>query len=112
MLFDYYDPDFRSPLLNPLATPFDIEDMPPAFVMVAGMDLIRDDGIVYSYTLDDACVPVKLNTYARVPHSFWASFPTLPQSRTAMVDIAKGFGWMLQTTVDDKKAYDAMLKNY
>jgi acetyl esterase/lipase len=112
ILFDFYDPDFRSPLFNPLTTPFDIEDMPPAFVMVAGMDLIRDDGIVYSYTLDDARVPVKLNAYAGVPHSFWSYFPTLPQSRKAMVDIAKGFGWMLKTTVDDKKASDAMLKNY
>ncbi|KAF2727297.1 hypothetical protein EJ04DRAFT_570511 [Polyplosphaeria fusca] len=113
ILFDYYKPDFESPLFNAIVPDgFDVCDLSPAFIMVSGMDLIRDDGIVYSYTLDDAGVPVQLKAYPGVPHSFWAYFPTLNQSRTAMVDIAQGVAWLLKTTVDEKEAADAMLKNY
>jgi acetyl esterase/lipase len=111
-LFDIYGPDFGSSLWNSLVPGFEVGRLPPAYVQVAGLDLILDDGIVYSYVLDDASVPVRLDAYAGVPHSFFAFIPTLQQSRSAMVDIAKGFGWLLKRDVDVKKAEAAMLLNY
>ena len=111
-LFEIYGPDFSSSLFNPIVPGLDVGRLPPAYVQVAGMDLIRDDGIVYSYVLDDAGVPVKLDAYKGVPHSFYAFVPGLKQSRVAMVDIAKGFGWLLKKEVDTEKAEKAMLLNY
>lgn len=111
-LFDIYGPVFTSPLFNSLVPGFDMGNLPPAYVQVAGMDLIRDDGIVYSYVLDDAKVAVRLDAYAGVPHSFYAFVSTLKQSRSAMVDIAKGFAWLLKREMNQEKAEAAMLLNY
>jgi hypothetical protein len=65
-----------------------------------------------SYVLDDAEVTVRLDAYKGVPLSFYAFLPHLDLSRVAMVDIAKGFGWLLKKDVDTKKAGKAMLLNY
>lgn len=111
-LFDIHGPDFSSPLFNSIVPEFDVGRLPPAYVQVAGMDLIRDDGIVYSYVLDDSEVPVRLDAYKGVPRSFYAFVPGLKQSRVTMVDIAKGFGWLLKRDVDIEKAEKAMLLNY
>lgn len=113
ILFGHYSPDFQSSLFNPMNSNTTIlSKLPKAFIQVAGMDLVRDDGILYSYALDDAGVAVRLEAYPGVPHSFWAFVPNLEQSKAAMVDIAEGFGWMLGTTVDRERAAEAMLKNY
>jgi acetyl esterase/lipase len=104
-----YGYDFNSPLYNPMAPGLDAAKMPKAFVQVAGMDIVRDDGIVYSYVLNDGGVPVRLKAYAGVPHTFWAFVPTLEVSRTAIVDIAEGVGWLLGLDVDREKATEAML---
>ncbi|KAF2800274.1 hypothetical protein K505DRAFT_229112, partial [Melanomma pulvis-pyrius CBS 109.77] len=111
-LLDIYGLVFTSPLFNPLVPGFDVGNLPPAYVQAAGMDLIRDDEIVYSYVLDDAKVAVGLDAYAGVPHSFYTFVSTLKQSRSAMVDIAKGFAWLLNREVDQEKAEAAILLNY
>jgi hypothetical protein len=49
-------------------------------------------------------MPVRHDAYKGVPHSFYAFLPNLDQSRVAMIDIAKGFGWLLKKDVDTKKA--------
>lgn len=107
-LFGHYKPDFESPLFNPLVGDFDVGKMPPAYTQVTGMDLIRDDGIVYDKVLKIQGVPTKLDIYPGVPHSFWHFFPQLTQSKKALVDIAEGFAWMLKTKVDTEKVPGAM----
>lgn len=111
VLFGFYGPDFHSPLFNPLTKnpSFDLSKMPKAFVQVAGMDLTRDDGIVYAYALEDAGVDVRLLAYPGVPHSFSGFFPTLEVSKRANVDLAKGFAWLIGTEAEEEQAKKAML---
>jgi acetyl esterase/lipase len=71
-LSEIYGSDFNSPLFDSIVSGFDIVGLPPAYVQVAGMDSIRDDGIVYSYVPDNTEVLVRLNAYKGVPYSFYA----------------------------------------
>ncbi|KAH7109480.1 alpha/beta hydrolase fold-domain-containing protein [Dendryphion nanum] len=114
LLFNYYGisgSDFNSPLFNPLAPGFDVSKLPRAFVQVAGMDLVRDDGIVFSYSLDDAGVETRLKAYPGVPHTFWSFVPSLKISQQAVVDIAEGFGWLLGRKISEDEARKAMFRN-
>lgn len=108
-LLDGYGYKADSPLYNPMAPGLDAVKMPKAFVQVAGMDIGRDDAIVYAYALDDIGTDVRLKVYGGVPHIFWAIVPQLKISRTAVIDIAEGFGWLLGLEVDREEAAEAML---
>ncbi|KAH7399492.1 alpha/beta hydrolase fold-domain-containing protein [Pyrenochaeta sp. MPI-SDFR-AT-0127] len=111
-LYSLYKPDYTSPLYNPLAAnpQFDVGRLPKAFVQVAGMDIMRDDGIVYAYALEDAGVSVTLLAYPGTPHTFPDMYPTLEVSRKALVDNAKGIAWLLGVGVEEVRARKAMLR--
>lgn len=113
IMFAHYEPTFSSPLYNPLFTSpaFKLAKMPRAFVQVAGMDLVRDDGILYAYALEDEGVEVRLRAYAGVPHTFWAFVPALAASREALVDVGVGMGWLLGREVERGEARKALLRN-
>lgn len=113
LLFGFLKPDWRDPLFNPLVKKggFELSGMPRAFVQVAGLDLTRDDGLVFAYALEDAGVDVKLLVYPGVPHSFSGFFPSLEVSKKAGVDLAEGFGWLLGQDVDMERARAAMSKD-
>jgi acetyl esterase len=58
---------------EPDASPLRAEDfggLPPAFIAVAGVDVLRDDGIAYAAALEAAGVPVTLRTYEDMSHGF------------------------------------------
>ncbi len=61
---DRYEP-YASPLL---AT--DFRNLPPALIMVAGFDPLRDEGQAYGEKLKNAGVPTQLLTYPDVVHGF------------------------------------------
>lgn len=103
------DPKVRdvSPLL---ADSFDA--LAPAYVQIAGMDPLRDEGIAYveklksaGYVLDVTTlrgpfanaltsVPVKLDLYPGLPHAF-GYFPELPQAAKNARDLLAGIESLL-----------------
>jgi len=95
-------PDVNSPLWAPFdqGHPDGIAaghvGMPPTYFQVCGMDMNRDDGLIYERVLREECkVPTRLDVYSGFPHCWWDMYPELEASRKRMEDMVRGVGWLL-----------------
>ncbi|MCG6203497.1 alpha/beta hydrolase [Rhodopseudomonas sp. HC1] len=61
--------------------------LPPAFVITAGADPLRDEGDEYARRLEDAGVPVKHRTYPGQFHGFFTMGKLLQQANVAVSEI-------------------------
>jgi len=61
--------------------------LPPAFVITAGADPLRDEGDEYARRLADAGVPVTHRTYPGQFHGFFTMGKLLPQANVAVSEI-------------------------
>jgi acetyl esterase len=73
--------DRRDPYVSPLRAR-DLSKLPPAFVVTAEYDVLRDEGEAYARRLEEAGVPTRLVRYDGLIHGFLR--------RTAMFDRARG----------------------
>lgn len=65
-----------------------VDGLPPALVIVAGYDPLRDEGIAYARKLQEAGVPVTVRRYDGQMHGFFWMPGALDASRSAMRDVA------------------------
>jgi acetyl esterase len=68
-LGDEDSPRGREPDASPLRAEH-LAALPPAFVAVAGHDVLRDEGVAYAHALEAAGVPVALREYEDMTHGF------------------------------------------
>ncbi len=68
---------YDDPRVSPIHA--DLAGLPPALVLVAGRDALRDDGIRYAHALRSAGVPAQLIIYADAMHGF-VSMPGISPS--------------------------------
>jgi acetyl esterase len=61
--------DRRSPYASPLLAE-SLEDLPPAILITAGFDVLRDEGIAYAERLEAAGVPTVRANYPSMIHGF------------------------------------------
>ncbi|MGQ9409284.1 alpha/beta hydrolase [Mycolicibacterium gilvum] len=74
------------PRVSPLRTD-DMSGLPPALVVTAGFDPLRDEGRLYAEALREAGTPVDYREYGTVVHGFANFFPLGGDSATAMADV-------------------------
>ncbi|TAL39872.1 MAG: alpha/beta hydrolase [Spirochaetes bacterium] len=93
-----YLPDKKDRVL-PYASPFlaaDHRNLPPALIITAAFDVLRDEGEAYAVKLKDAGVPARAIRYPGMVHGFVSASRLLPQAEQALEEIAaelrKAFG--------------------
>ena len=77
--------------LDPDASPLRAQDLagsPPAFVLTAGFDPLRDEGEAYSDALREAGVEAQCRRYAGAIHGFWRWLAVTKLSRAAVDEVA------------------------
>lgn len=83
---DHYlaDPaDAANPYASPLHAP-DLSGLPPAAVMTAGFDVLRNEGDAYAVRLQEAGVPVTHKCYSGFIHGFYVMTGVIGAARAAV----------------------------
>ncbi|MCG5074080.1 alpha/beta hydrolase [Paraburkholderia tagetis] len=88
--------DLANPWISP-AFACDLRGLPPALVVTAGFDPIRDDGLAYARRLREAGVPVELLHYAGQFHGFLNFDGVLRAARDALDRIGAALKLRLAT---------------
>jgi acetyl esterase len=89
--FDHYLPD-RSRRSEPWAAPIRAESLaglPPAYILVAGYDPLRDQILAYASKLEAAGVPVTLARFDDQIHGFWTLMNVIDDAAAAHRDAAR-----------------------
>ncbi|MGO4885684.1 MAG: alpha/beta hydrolase [Bryobacteraceae bacterium] len=79
--------DAQNPYASPLLAP-DLHGLPPALVITAECDPLRDEGEAYARRLAEAGVEVTCTRYAGMVHPFFSLGGTLSQGRRAIEQVA------------------------
>lgn len=79
---------FSHPLATPLART-DLDGLPSALVVIAGLDPLRDEGVEYAAAMQSAGVPVKTSEYPDAEHGFVGTGGPGADNDRAIAEIAE-----------------------
>nr|DAB41486.1 TPA_exp: non-cytosolic lipase-like A protein [Aspergillus westerdijkiae] len=95
--------DPTSSVFSPFADLCTFPALPPLYAQVAGMDPLRDDGLVYEAVAREMGVQTRVDVYGGMPHGFFFYFPGLRQSGRFLGDVVRNMGWLLGREVDEER---------
>lgn len=107
-MLGFYEPDLKSSLYSPFNATDPHLGLPPSYFQVAGLDPLRDDGLIYEKVLKEHGVKTKLDVYTGVPHGHFAFLPFLKASQKSNVDSIVGIGWLLGKTANPEEIAKAL----
>ncbi|WP_026462315.1 alpha/beta hydrolase [Adhaeribacter aquaticus] len=81
--------DGNQPYVSPLQAP-DISGLPPALVITAELDVLRDEGEQYAQKLQAAGVQTKTVCYPGMVHEFFSLSGVVPTAKEALDEAASG----------------------
>ena len=87
--FDAYVPqghDLKDPKLSPYHG--EVKDLPPAYVITAGFDPLKDEGKMYADKMAAAGVGVTYRDYPSMAHGFFNMSGVIPLASEAIKDVA------------------------
>jgi acetyl esterase len=88
--WDHYLPDVAQ-RSHPYASPLHAENhagLPPAYVLIAEHDPLRDEGLAYAAKLEAAGVPVTVKRYDDQIHAFFGLVNIMESANAAIADVA------------------------
>jgi acetyl esterase len=80
--------DGESPFASPSRAD-DLAGLPPAFVITAGFDVLRDEGRAYADRLSEAGVPIELAHYPGMIHGFLQMADSFDQGKLAIAEAGR-----------------------
>lgn len=89
--------DAKNPLVSPLLEP-DLTNLPPALVITAEYDVLRDEGEAYAERLRAAGVPVTSTRYAAVIHPFFSLQGVVKMGQKAVRQVASALAGRAQVS--------------
>jgi acetyl esterase len=84
------------PLVSPLRAP-DLTGLPPALVVTAGFDVLRDEGEEYAATLRAAGATVRTLRFPALAHGFVNLLGICPAARRATIEIARDWRTLVES---------------
>jgi acetyl esterase/lipase len=91
-----YAPERDSPLWDPFNHPAGHVGVAKAFFQVAGLDPLRDEGVLYDRKLREAGALTRFELYGGYGHMFWTNYPELRRSGEFVADALAGVKWLLE----------------
>lgn len=99
LLPGHYKPDPLSPLRSPLLFESH-ENLPPTYFQICGMDVLRDEALIYEEILREECgTQTKVDLYKGLPHGFWEFWPNAEFTKRMRKDSVEGLKWLLKHSV-------------
>jgi acetyl esterase len=83
--------DTKDPALSP-GLAVDLSELPPTFLLTAGIDPLRDEGFAFAKRLADTGVPIIHHHRANLVHDFLMMGGIVPEAREAIDDAVDALG--------------------
>lgn len=87
-------PDVKSPLFSPFNSGLPHYGLPPTYIHVGGMDVLRDDGIIFEKALRENGVRTKIDGYPDLGHAAWTIY-SIGSSGQLGPNTMSGMRWLL-----------------
>ena len=92
----------RVPYASPLLAP-KLSGLPPALIITAGFDPLRDEGEAYGEKLKKSGIPVKISRYEGMIHGFISMDAVISKAKDAMTEVATSLSNAFQANKTQKK---------